>query len=154
MADGAAIGGNGTAVERITYGQNERCSLSRSNFRCPAGLASSDVSWGIAMCSPLVGRAENAQSPIRLWHKEQQSRAFPEDKTLSKDSVLEFGKADDGDFGLCGYRDTDGVLGGVGPTEHARDEGVRCEASSVEGDAIDHPNSAVRIALSEGSLSS
>lgn len=69
--------------------------------------------------------------------------------------MLRFERADAGDFGLCRYRDTDGVLGGVmvGPTEHARDEDARCDVSSAGGD-IAHPNNAVRIALSEGSLSS
>lgn len=70
--------------------------------------------------------------------------------------MLRFERADAGDFGLCRYRDIDGVLGGVivGPTEHARDDDARCGVSSAEGDNIDHPNNAVRIALSEGSLSS
>lgn len=70
--------------------------------------------------------------------------------------MLNFETADVGDSGLCGNRDIDGVLGGVivGPTELARDEDARHDVSNVEGDIIDHPNNAVRMALSEGSLSS
>ncbi len=70
--------------------------------------------------------------------------------------MLNFETADVGDFGLYENRDIDGVLGGVkvGPTELARDEGARHDVSNVVEDIIDHPNNAVRIALSEGSLSS
>ena len=70
--------------------------------------------------------------------------------------MLNFETGDVGDPGLYGNRDIDGVLGGVivGPTELARDEGARHDVSNVVGDIIDHPNNAVRIALSEGSLCS
>jgi hypothetical protein len=64
-----ATGKEGTVVERTTYGQYGRCSLSKSIWR---------AFWGTAepAFSPLVGRLARgaeptAQSPSRLRHREQ-----------------------------------------------------------------------------------
>jgi hypothetical protein len=67
-----ATGKEGTVVERTTYGQYGRCSLSKSIWR---------AFWGRAepAFSPLVGRLARgaeptAQSPSRLRHREQCKR--------------------------------------------------------------------------------
>ena len=62
-------GREGTVVERTTYGQYGRCSLSKSIWRAfwgRAGLVFSSLVGWLAR-----GAKPTAQRPSRLWHKEQ-----------------------------------------------------------------------------------
>ena len=63
-----AIGKEGIVVERTTYGQYGRCSLSKSICRAFGGT----VVLGLSSIARLARGVEIiAQSPSRLWHKEQ-----------------------------------------------------------------------------------
>jgi len=63
-----ATGKEGIVVERTTYGQYGRCSLSRSNCRAFGGSA---VLGPFSDARFIRGVEMIAQSPSRLWHKEQ-----------------------------------------------------------------------------------
>ena len=56
------IGKEGIIVDRTTYGQYGRCSLSKSSCRALGGTLSSVVRFA-------RGVENVAQSPSRLWHK-------------------------------------------------------------------------------------
>lgn len=63
-----ATGKEGIVVERTTYGQYGRCSLSKSICRAFGGTAV----LGLSSVMRLARGVEIiAQSPSRLWHKEQ-----------------------------------------------------------------------------------
>ena len=63
-----AIGKEGIVVDRTTYGQYGRCSLSKSSFRAFGGMAVLGLSSVVRLAR---GVEIIAQSPSRLWHKVQ-----------------------------------------------------------------------------------
>ena len=63
-----ATGKEGIVVDRTTYGQYGRCSLSKSSCRAFGGMAALGLSSVVRLAR---GVEIMAQSPSRLWHNVQ-----------------------------------------------------------------------------------
>lgn len=174
-------GSEGTTVDLTTYGQYDLCSLSTSSClfsvreaRGVSGAGPSapplDVPAGAT-----AGTETKAQSPILRWHSEQWSSVVSDlGPTLALSGGVpgpyesaglgvragESSRSDvvDGERDICrgGVAGTANELRrgvpGPGAAELARErDGVRVRSEGGVGGRTDHPNSAVRRAVVEGS---
>jgi hypothetical protein len=156
-----ATGKEGIVVERTTYGQYGRCSLSKSICR---------AFGGIAVLSSVVRLARGveiiAQSPSRLWHKEQcKSEASLRWSGVTLPRGLHGVGVSGNEVGVLVWvvlllraEGRRGVRGGggvkensAGATEEARDKkGEGVVDWGCTDDTRDQPNNDVRMALEDG----